>query len=466
MKPTTFTRLAALLWLFLAACDGDVRTDQPVVERDTVRDTVYVAQTSAADSTAFLDAMQTPVTLPVLDGFFADSTFAATLRDSLRITDEQITELRKLAREEASRLGSDSASADSTMLAGTMGARQRALERISGIIGPEKTYHLARIVRTRWSGDAPEGLTPAATPNSVPTDTRIVINAPSFRMDLFENGQLVKSYQVATGYPEFPLPTGMRSAREIIFNPTWTPPDEPWVEAPGSDVKVGKRVESGSRDNPLGIMKIPIGLPSLIHGGKSKAQIGGFGSHGCAGLTDDQAREFARLLADVSGAEVTEKQIAEYGKNRSQMQTVKLPTPIPVELRYETIVVQDGAVHFYPDVYDRGVNSEATLRAALQAQGVTFEQLTEAERTKLLSSLEQMGGYVNEGGNRMAGDTAAVDTATKPKTDAGGRPKVTRSVKGPKELVVRIPSLKGKGYPTMMKTAKRPTTGAKKDTTV
>ncbi|MGH9769268.1 MAG: L,D-transpeptidase, partial [Blastocatellia bacterium] len=116
-------------------------------------------------------------------------------------------------------------------------------------------------------------IVPANTvlPNAVPNDTRIVINAPAYRLDLFENGKLIKSYQIGIGYPEFPLPTGMRTANAIIFNPTWTPPDEPWVESPRSKVKVGQKVPAGSKLNPLGPVKIPIGLPSLIHGGKSSA---------------------------------------------------------------------------------------------------------------------------------------------------------------------------------------------------
>ena len=102
-----------------------------------------------------------------------------------------------------------------------------------------------------------------ASPNGLPNDTRIVINAPAYRMDMFENGKLLKSYQIGIGYPEFPLPVGMRTANAIIFNPTWTPPDEPWVESPSSKVKVGQKVAAGSNLNPLGLVKIPIGSPSL-----------------------------------------------------------------------------------------------------------------------------------------------------------------------------------------------------------
>ena len=59
-------------------------------------------------------------------------------------------------------------------------------------------------------------------PNAVPTDTRVVVNTPAFRMDLFQDGKLLKSYKIGIGYPEFPLPHGLRKAQSIIFNPTWS----------------------------------------------------------------------------------------------------------------------------------------------------------------------------------------------------------------------------------------------------
>src|SRR6185369_6186313 len=77
-----------------------------------------------------------------------------------------------------------------------------------------------------------------AASGGIPTDTRVVVNAPAFRMDILEDGKLTKSYKIGIGYPEFPLPTALRKAETIIFSPTWTPPDEPWVESPSSKVKV------------------------------------------------------------------------------------------------------------------------------------------------------------------------------------------------------------------------------------
>jgi len=82
-------------------------------------------------------------------------------------------------------------------------------------------------------------------PNAVPTDTRIIVNIPAFRMDVFQDGTLLRSYKVGIGYQQYPLPTGFRKAEQIIFNPTWTQPDEPWASDP-----VGI-TPAGAAGNPL-----------------------------------------------------------------------------------------------------------------------------------------------------------------------------------------------------------------------
>src|SRR5207237_4476712 len=113
-----------------------------------------------------------------------------------------------------------------------------------------------------------------------------------------------------------------------------TPPDEPWVESGNSKLKVGEKVAAGDKLNPLGPIKIPIGLPSLIHGGKAPAKLGGFASHGCVGLTSRQVEDFARQIARLSGTKITDEQIATYEKDKSQTKSVKLKSAVPIELRY------------------------------------------------------------------------------------------------------------------------------------
>jgi hypothetical protein len=404
-----------------------------------------------------------PVTLPVLDAMFADEKFAADLKSELQLTDEQIERLRKVAREETGSLRETETGEHGGT---TTAATARATEQIKSVLGDERAARFSRFVSARWAGG--EGGTNAAgggKPNSVPTDTRIVVNAPAYRMDVFENGQLVKTYKVGIGYPEFPLPTGLRKANTIIFNPTWTPPDEPWVESPSSKVKVGEKVEAGSPLNPLGPVKIPIGLPSLIHGGKSAAKLGSFASHGCVGLTNAQVQDVARMMAKIGGAQLTDEDMATYAKNRKETKEIKLERPVPVELRYETIVVEDGKLYIYRDVYDRDTNTEQNLRAVLEANGVSLDSLSEAERARVLDALRQMARDAkgnpadgtpdasptatpeanNKNANNKNGNKNANDNVNK-KTDAESG-KVTRTVKGQKEIVIELAALKGKGYP-------------------
>ncbi|HET9531404.1 MAG TPA: L,D-transpeptidase family protein [Blastocatellia bacterium] len=383
---------------------------------------------------------QTAITLPVLDAFFADQSFAGELKSRLQLTDEQVAELRRISQE--SRESLRETDDDRDYQGSTAAARQRATSQIESIIGREKMEQLFAFVHERWGGNGAAASMLASTPGSVPQDTRVVVNAPAFRMDVFNNGQLVQSYKVGIGYPEFPLPTGLRHADTIIFNPTWTPPDEPWVESPGSNVKVGETVKAGDKLNPLGLAKIPIGLPSLIHGGKSPSRIGNFASHGCVGLTDKQLIDFAKELAQIGGATLTDAQIAQYRKNRSKTQDVKLSSPVPVELRYETITVEDGKLHIYRDVYDRNTNTEENLRAVLQAYGVSFDQLSEAERSQALAALKQMSRDVATG----KPDTQE-PTANSNSTNRNSSGRVTRNIKGQKEMVIQIAALQGKGYP-------------------
>jgi hypothetical protein len=280
----------------------------------------------------------------------------------------------------------------------------------------------------------------------IPQGTRVVINAPAFRMDLFEDGKLTKSYKIGIGYPEFPLPTGLRIADTIIFSPTWTPPDEPWVESPNSKVKVGQKIEAGDKLNPLGPIKIPIGLPSLIHGGKAPAQIGSFASHGCVGLTNPQVRDFAKHLARLGGTQISDERIAEYEKNRTETRPVKLSRAVTVELRYETVTVEDGKLHIYRDVYDRGANTEDNLRNVLQAYGVTVDQLSEGQRSQVTNALSQMArGASGKPVIKPAGSDGSDKDEVKPKNNASGN--VTRTIKGGKEVVIEIAALRGKGYP-------------------
>jgi lipoprotein-anchoring transpeptidase ErfK/SrfK len=377
------------------------------------------------------------LTLPVLDAFFAQESFSGELKSKLQLTDEQVNQLRSIARQETSKLRESNN--DDQYTGRAAAARQEAIQKIRAAIGVQKSNELVVFVNERWSSGASTATTASAAPSAIPQDTRIVVNAPAFRMDVFEDGRLSKSYKIGIGYPEFPLPTGLRKADTIIFNPSWTPPDEPWVESPNSKVKVGEKVAPGDKLNPLGPIKIPIGLPSLIHGGKAPAKLGNFASHGCVGLTTAQILGFAERLARLSGTQLSREQIDEYVKRKTDTKAVKLTKSVPVELRYDTITIEDGKLHIYRDVYERGTNSEDNLRAVLQSYGVSFDQLGDNTRADAMRALNAMS---RNAGGKPVPETGSASTHNKSATG-----NVTRLIKGAKEAVIDIPSLAGKGYP-------------------
>ncbi|MDQ3010319.1 MAG: L,D-transpeptidase [Acidobacteriota bacterium] len=456
--------------------------------------------------------------------FFADKSFPAGLKTQLQLTDEQITQLQQAARDETASLRETSDDSSTTTTAAgekaaakisaiigaekaqqfaalalehwrtidTSGNDTVALSEEPAPLGtpasqitpagqmtpitagatplPTGTLLAATTPSPSTSPVAPatrpatapaaKSATTHSMPFSAPGDTRIVVNAPSHRMDVFQNGRLVKSYKVAIGYPEFPLPTGMRRAGQIIFNPTWTPPDAPWVESPSSKVKVGEKIAAGDKLNPLGVIKIPIGMPSLIHGGKQPAKIGTFASHGCVGMTDKQVQSFAKLLAQIGGVELTDEEIAKRAQTRSETKVVKLKNTIPVELRYETMMVEDGKLHIYRDVYDRGTNVKENLEALLTTYGVSMEDLSEAERTKAMNALS--AASAQPAGQASSAPMTAVEKAAQRKANIA-RQQLTQQLKGRKEIVVEIAALEGKGYPapTDLETGSAPKPEAK-----
>lgn len=436
---------------FAGACvqQSDNRASEPGTNETANANTIVNTNVNVSNSvapqteTASTAALNTPVTMPVLDAVLTDESFINEAKTSLQITDEQMQKLAAASRNAVLNLNQAGSSDDNRS---TKSSVENAKTQIYEAIGQEKGDRLIAMVQQRWAGDGAGEM--SANPNSIPTDTRIVVNAPAYRMDIFKEGKLTKSYKIGIGYPEFPLPTGLRKASTIIFNPTWTPPDEPWVKG---KVKPGKKVEAGSKLNPLGPIKIPIGLPSLIHGGKSPDRIGTFASHGCVGLTNPQVQDFAMEISNLSSKPMTMQDIKGYEKTKSETKEVKLDAAIPVELRYETIVVEDGKLKIYRDVYERGTNTEENLTRVLETFGVSINNLPAADREKILAGLEMMamdaeGSPVESHANANTNMTSS-NSAKSGKNSNSGDGKVTRKIKGKKELIFEIAELKGKGYP-------------------
>src|ERR1043165_5411790 len=416
--------ITVVLCLLAACAPASNNSNSVSINNPTPSPSAAVSPSPAKSETASVQ-----ITLPLLDALLTDEKFVGQLKSNLKLTDDQVAQLKRVSSAAIDHLRETNAE-DVDGVSST-DARNHASEQLRTILGDEKSKQLASLVNDYWSkGDVTAGSENpnqpqmSATPNAVPTDTRVVVNIPAFRMDLFQDGKLVKSYKVGIGYPEFPLPIGLRKANQVIFNPTWTPPDSPWV-AKMKNVTAGETIKPGDKDNPLGPIKIPIGLPSLIHGGKSPAKIGKFASHGCVGLTTPQMKDFAVLLGKAADTPDVATKMDTYLADKDKTETVKLSQTVPVELRYETIVLEDGKLHIYKDVYAQHTNTEENLRKVLSANCVKFQDLSEEQRQKALDALNSKSNkevVIDLGGIAQKGYPAPVNLDT-------GAGKATRTKK-------------------------------------
>jgi hypothetical protein len=201
----------------------------------------------------------------------------------------------------------------------------------------------------------------------------ITVNVPAFRLTLWQNGKEVKIYEIGIGRKNFPLPVGARKASEIIWNPEWIPPDSAWVEE-SAGVEPGERVEADDPRNPLGKVKIRLGDAVLIHEAAKPSDIGRLVSHGCVRMLTADIYDLTEKIVAARSLPVTKEQIEQTRTNTERL-AVKIEPPLWEDINYATAVIEGRTLHLYPDVYGRGDNTLASLRAELREAGVPEERL-------------------------------------------------------------------------------------------
>jgi hypothetical protein len=242
-------------------------------------------------------------------------------------------------------------------------------------------------------------------------NVKITINVPAFQMTLWQNGREVKTYPVGIGLLEYPVYIGFRQATELIWNPVWIPPSSDWIEA-SSKVKPGEIILPTDPRNPLGKMKIPLGYGYLIHQAKGVQDLGSLVSHGCVRVLQADLYDLAEKIVAARGLEVSPQQIAEAKKTKKTL-VAELNPVIPVEITYDTLVVEKNRLHIYPDVYNRKTNTPERLRAELESSDVETSNLDDSDLKKMLARAVGKTKFVVsvkniEAGKAMAGQTSAV----------------------------------------------------------
>ncbi len=218
---------------------------------------------------------------------------------------------------------------------------------------------------------------------------KITINVPAFQLTLWQNEKEVKSYPIGVGLKEFPIYIGLREASQIIWNPSWIPPDSDWV----AEGLRGQVILPTDPRNPLGKMKIPLGYGYLIHQAKGAGDLGNLVSHGCVRVLRDDLYDLSEKIIAARQPQILPSAISLAKRNKKTL-VAELEMPVPVELTYDTMVVEAGQLRIYPDVYNRKKNTVENLRGELQSNNVDDSGFDDKSLEQMIKRATAKNQYV------------------------------------------------------------------------
>ena len=194
-----------------------------------------------------------------------------------------------------------------------------------------------------------------------PPETRIDVNTAAAFLDYWRDGSRVDRRNVVAGEPDKQTPQLQASFRQLVANPKWRVPDSiaakelankgsGWLQQNNFGMENGRYVQGSGPKNSLGLVKFDMEDPQQIylHDTPAKALFTvpeRHRSHGCVRVQN--ALQFAALLANQDGVFSQFQEAMASGDEK----WVKLKTQIPVRLLYHTAFLDNGRVHFRPDVY-------------------------------------------------------------------------------------------------------------------
>lgn len=223
-------------------------------------------------------------------------------------------------------------------------------------------------------------------------NVKITVNVPAFTMTFWQDGKEIKSYYVGVGRKEFPIPIGMRSASKVILNPNWIPPNSAWVRK-SSSVEPYETITADDPKNPLGKIKIPLGDAYLLHEADSPSDIGNLVSHGCVRVMREDMFGITEMIAQARNLPVTKQEI-EAAKNNTDRKVINLNGSVPVDVNYDSMVVENGNLSLYPDVYERKTNTIENLRSKLESNGVDVSKIDEKTLKEMLDKVDKDHKFV------------------------------------------------------------------------
>jgi lipoprotein-anchoring transpeptidase ErfK/SrfK len=131
---------------------------------------------------------------------------------------------------------------------------------------------------------------PVKAPADPSLDKVILVRAGENMLYLYEKGQIVKQWPVATGAKGYLTPEGVHRITQKLVNPSWHNPGSAWARS------LPKVIGPGP-NNPLGTRALRLDAPAiLIHATANRGSIGYSESHGCIRMTEENEAELFSMV--------------------------------------------------------------------------------------------------------------------------------------------------------------------------
>ncbi|HEX2188040.1 MAG TPA: L,D-transpeptidase [Longimicrobiaceae bacterium] len=207
-------------------------------------------------------------------------------------------------------------------------------------------------------------------------ELRLSLNIPELVLRVHDGDRVIKEYPVSPGLPGFDTPDGSFNVQRAEWNPWWRPPAREWAK--------DDKVTPPGPNNPMGRVKLYFAPYYFLHGTPHEKDLGTPASHGCVRMRNADVIELATLLHRRVGATVAPSEIPAILARPSATRSSSFRGPVPLEITYQPVVVRDGEIRVYRDIYKRGRIHTEGVYQALIAAGYDVSRLDRAAVNELV----------------------------------------------------------------------------------
>lgn len=218
---------------------------------------------------------------------------------------------------------------------------------------------------------------------------RLSLNIPELVLRVHDGDRVVKEYPVSPGVHGHDTPDGDFTIQRAEWNPWWRPPAREWAK--------NDRVTPPGPNNPMGRVKLFFAPYYYLHGTPHEKDLGTPASHGCVRMRNADAIELATLLHQRANPTVAASEIRSILARPSNTRHSTFRDPVPLEITYQPVVVRDGELRVYRDVYKRNrIHSEGVIQA-LMAAGYDVSRLDRSALNALVEQARRAKGVFRVG---------------------------------------------------------------------